>query len=248
MVPSPQWGPIHCLPSTPAPFPRLQSCFWKVMGGASCASDHPLPILGAMRTEAPKTESPEAEVGGATGPESRSALAHCSGCCGLCHVLVRARLGAFLKEMHEADIMCLRGKASSRGPAVRRPPFLVPGGLESSMPFPGCSWCLKVQPLCHTLFLEQRGLLWALDGGQAWNGGAVVRRGRVRGEVWHLVLRAPPGWRSICGGLKGHTQVLGWTPSREAAGPVCPGPVAQGLANPHAEENLERPPSKPPSS
>lgn len=66
--------------------------------------------------------------------------------------------------------------------------------------------------------------------------------------MWRSVLGASPGWRSICGGLKGHTQVLGWTPYREGAGPVCPGPVAQLPANPHAEENLERPPSKPPSS
>lgn len=37
-------------------------------------------------TEALKAESPEAEVGGAIGPASLSAAAHCSGCCGLCHV------------------------------------------------------------------------------------------------------------------------------------------------------------------
>ena len=56
------------------------------MGGASCASDRPLPTLGAMMTEAPKAESPEADAGGARGPASLSAPARCSGCCGLCHV------------------------------------------------------------------------------------------------------------------------------------------------------------------
>ena len=45
VVPSPQWGPTHCLPSTLAPFASLQRCFWKVMGGASCASERPLPTL-----------------------------------------------------------------------------------------------------------------------------------------------------------------------------------------------------------
>lgn len=173
VVPSPQWGPIHCLPSTPAPFPRLQSCFWKVMGGASCASDHPLPTLGAMRTRPQRLNHLRQKWEGPQAPRAGLLRLTVQGAVGCVTSRVRARLGAFLKEMHEADIVCLRGKASSRGPAVRRLPFLAPGGLESSMPSPGCSWCLKVQPLCRTLFLEQRGLLWALDGGQAWNGGAV---------------------------------------------------------------------------
>lgn len=142
---------------------------------------------------------------------------------------VRARLGAFPKEMHETDIVCLRGKASSCGPAVRRPPFLVPGGWESSVPSPGCSRCLKVQPLCRTLFLEQRGLLWALDGGQAWNSGAVVRRGRVRGEVGCSVLGAPPGGDPSVVGLRGtlrcwggHPMAGSWPYLSWACAPGCP--------------------------
>lgn len=84
---------------------------------------------------------------------------------------VRARLGAFLKETHETDIVCLRGKASSCGPAVRRPPFLVPGGWESSMPSPGCSWCLKVQLMIkpHPLPGVERAAVGP-GCGQAWNG------------------------------------------------------------------------------
>ena len=57
-----------------------------------------------------------------------------------------------------------------------------------------------------------------------------------------------PWWRSICGGLKGHTQVLGWTPYGRELALFVLGLCPRLPADPHAEEKLERPPSKPPSS
>ena len=53
--------------------------------------------------------------------------------------------------------------------------------------------------------------------------------------------RGSPWWRSICGGLKGHTQVLGWTPYGGELALFVLGLCPRLPADPHAEEKLERP-------
>lgn len=40
-----QWGPTHCLPSIPAPFGKAPEVLLEGTGGASCASERPLPTL-----------------------------------------------------------------------------------------------------------------------------------------------------------------------------------------------------------
>lgn len=136
--------------------------------------------LGAKTAEASEAESPEAEVGGAglQVPQASPLQLAVLRAVGRVVSGAGAYPGAFLKR--PGGDSCRLTCAYVGGlPAVTQLlgdcPSWFPEARGLAVPSPGCSCCLKLWPLCHILFLEQRELPWALAGGQG--GGGVGEQG-----------------------------------------------------------------------
>lgn len=127
--------------------------------------------LGAKTAEASEAESPEAEVGGAglQVPQASPLQLAVLRAVGRVMSGAGAHPGAFLKRPggDSCRLMCAYvGGLPAVAQLLGDCPSWFPEARGLAVPSPGCSRCLKVWPLCHILFLEQRELPWALAGGQ----------------------------------------------------------------------------------